>query len=109
MLPPGSRRSRPVQPVMTNLIVVENFVEGGQVKRSLAALKLLVAQPGATYSIVEKDSGSAPQGLALSKQGDDLSISLEGRHLLLIGRFFEFPGETDFVVDGVSTVREKCA
>ena len=73
---------------MTELILRTRHADGRTLTQPLSEMGDLVAEAGATYTIVDAETLEQPEGLTLERKDDDLEIQLEGEAVVVLDDFY---------------------
>ena len=85
---------------MPELILRTRHADGRTVAQPLSEFAALIAEPGATYTIVDAATQETPEGLSFERKDEDLEIHLEGEPVILLDDFYGTQTSALFGTDG---------
>ncbi|WP_417618494.1 Ig-like domain-containing protein [Oceanisphaera sp.] len=88
---------------MKNLILIEIRDGKHVIEHALTQLQTLIAQPGAVYTLVDKDSQTPPQELVLKRKGNNLEAEVEQQLVARIEGFYDEDLAATYSLDGSLT------
>ncbi len=80
--------------------LVEKLINGRVVEYPLDTFKLIVAEDGATYSVIDEITGEIPEGMVLKREGDMLVIDVNDETVARIDDYYDDKGAGFTVPDG---------
>ena len=88
---------------MSNLILIEMRDGKHVIEHALTQLQTLIAQSGAVYTLVDKDSQTPPQELVLKRKGNILEVEVEQQLVARIEGFYDEDMAATYSLDGSLT------
>jgi hypothetical protein len=89
---------------MQNLILIETLANGSKRTQPLSGLTQITAQKGISYVVIDANTGKAPAGLVLHREGDALKVVVDNETVTQIQDFYREELAAEFMVDGTAVV-----
>ena len=78
--------------LLSRIKLIEKLADGQTVEYPLDIMSIIVAQPGASYSVIDVSTGGIPEGTALRREGDMLVIDVNDETMAKIDNYYDDQG-----------------